>query len=80
MKKLAMVLVGLVFVASSAFAFHCPKDMKKIDEALPNAKVSAAQMTEVKKLRAEGEKLHKEGKHKESLEALEKAEKILGIM
>jgi len=80
MKKLALLVVGLAFVASSAFAFHCPKDMKKIDEAIPNSKISAEQMQEVKKLRAEGEKLHKEGKHKESLEALEKAEKILGIM
>jgi len=79
MKKLAMVLVGLVFVASSAFAFHCPKDMKKIDEALPNAKISAEQMQQVKKLRADGEKFHKEGKHQEAVDTLAKAMKILGI-
>jgi len=79
MKKLALVAVGLVFIASSAFAFHCPKEMKAIDAAIPSSKISAEQMTEVKKLRAEGEELHKAGKHKESLEALEKAEKILGI-
>jgi hypothetical protein len=79
MKKLALLVVGLAFVASSAFAFHCPKDMKKIDEALPNAKVSAAQMEEVKKLRAEGEQLHKAGKHQESVDTLAKAMKILGI-
>lgn len=79
MKKLALAIVGIVFIASSAFAFHCPKEMKKIDEAIPNAKISATQMEEVKKLRAEGEKLHKEGKHQESLDTLAKAEKILGI-
>ena len=36
-------------------------------------------MAEVKKLRADGEALHKAGKHQESVDALEKAEKILGI-
>jgi len=34
---------------------------------------------EVKKYRAEGEALHKAGKHQESLDTLAKAEKILGI-
>jgi hypothetical protein len=36
-------------------------------------------MEEVKKYRAEGEALHKAGKHQESLETLAKAEKILGV-
>jgi len=77
MKK--VVFVALAFAATSAFAFHCPKDMKAIDAALPNAKLSAAQMAEVKKLRAEGEALHKAGKHQESVDTLAKAMKILGI-
>jgi len=79
MKKFAVLMIGLVMMASSAFAFHCPKDMKKIDEALPNAKISAAQMEEVKKLRAEGEAFHKAGKHQEAVDTLAKAMKILGI-
>jgi hypothetical protein len=53
--------------------------MKKIDDALPSAKLSTAQMAEVKKLRAEGERLHKEGKHQESVDTLAKAMKIMGI-
>jgi len=36
-------------------------------------------MAEVKKLRAEGENLHKEGKHSDSMAALGKAKKILKI-
>jgi hypothetical protein len=36
-------------------------------------------MSEVKKYRAEGEALHKSGKHAESEATLAKAEKILGI-
>jgi hypothetical protein len=36
-------------------------------------------MSKVKALREEGEKLHKEGKHTESMKALAEAKKILGI-
>jgi hypothetical protein len=36
-------------------------------------------MEEVKKYRAEGEALHKAGKHQESLDTLAKAEKIPGV-
>lgn len=77
MKK--ALFVALAFASTSAFAFHCPKDMKAIDAALPKAKLSAAQMAEVKKLRAEGEALHKAGKHQESVDTLAKAMDILGI-
>jgi hypothetical protein len=74
-----MVAAGLALAAGPAFAFHCPKDMKAIDEALPNAKLSAAQMTEVKNYRTEGEALHKAKKHQEAVDTLAKAKKILGI-
>ncbi len=79
MKKLALMMVGLMVVASSAFAFHCPKDMAKIDEALKTTKVSGAQLDEVKKLRASGEAAHKAGKHQNAVDDLAKAMKILGI-
>jgi hypothetical protein len=54
--------------------------MKKIDEAMAkNPKLSDAQMSEVKKLRTDGEALHKAGKHQESVDALGKAMKILNV-
>jgi hypothetical protein len=62
-----------------AFAHGCPGEMKKIDDKLPSAKVSQAQMSKVKELRSKGEQLHKEGKHTESMNALGEAKKILGI-
>ena len=69
-----------LFASSAAMAFHCPADMKKIDEALAkNPQLSAAQMGDVKKLRADGEALHKAGKHQESVDTLAKAMKILQI-
>jgi len=80
MKSRIALLAGALLFASSAWAFHCPSEMKKIDDALAkNPQLSAAQMDEVKKYRAEGEALHKAGKHQESLDTLAKAEKILGI-
>jgi hypothetical protein len=78
-KTFRSLLAMLALVALPAFAFHCPADMKKIDEALPKAKLTDAQMAEVKKLRADGEKLHKEGKHQESVDTLAKAMKIMGM-
>ena len=78
MKRIALSLM-LAFAASTALAHNCPNEMKAIDAALPKAKLDAKQMAEVKKLRADGEKLHKDGKHSESMEALGKAKKILKI-
>ena len=75
-----IAVTALAIFSSAAFAFHCPADMKKIDEALAkNPKLSDAQMSEVKKRRAEGESLHKAGKHQESVETLAKAMNILGV-
>jgi hypothetical protein len=70
----------LALVTTTAFAFHCPADMKKIDAALAaNPKLSSTDLAEVKRLRAEGEKLHKAGKHQESVDTLGKAMKMLNI-
>ena len=78
--KQFLLAAVMALLTASAFAFHCPQEMKKIDDALAaNPKLSASQLAEVKKLRAEGETLHKAGKHQESLEMLAKAEAILKI-
>ncbi len=79
--KIRSILAAAALLASAtAWAFHCPADMKKIDDALAkNPSLNAEQMAEVKKLRAEGESLHKAGKHQESIDTLAKAMKILSI-
>lgn len=78
--KQLVTAAALVWVSSAAMAFHCPADMKKIDATLAtNPQLSAAQMAEVKKYRADGEASHKAGKHQESVDTLAKAMKILGI-
>ncbi len=77
---LTALLVAGLLAAAPVFAFQCPGDMKAIDAALAkNPKLSAQEMADVKKLRAEGETLHKAGKHQESVDTLAKAKKILKI-
>jgi hypothetical protein len=79
MKQFALA-IALALASSAAFAFHCPADMKKIDEALAKKpQLSSQQMAEVTKYRAEGEALHKAGKHQESVDTLARAMKILNI-
>lgn len=80
--KISTLIVGSAFALASSMAFagECPKHMKAIDAALgKNPKLTEQQMSDVKKYRADGEKLHKEGKHGDSMAALTKAEKILGM-
>jgi hypothetical protein len=82
MKRLALSIALAAFLAASAsmaLAHNCPNEWKAIDAALPKAKLDAKQMAEVKKLRADGEQLHKDGKHSESMATLGKAKKMLGI-
>ena len=74
-----ILLVALLAAPCLALAGNCPNEWKAIDAALPKAKLDGQQLAEVKKLRAEGEKLHKEGKHADSMATLGKAKKILKI-
>ena len=78
MKKLSLLIIAMCFAVTSAFAFQCPSLMRKFDAAVGSSKASTAQMEEAKKLRAEGETLHKAGKHQESIDTLNKALKLIG--
>ena len=80
MKRLFALAAATLFASGTALAAHCPAEMKSIDAALAkNPKLTEAQMKDVKKHRAEGEALHKSGKHAESVAELAKAQKILGV-
>jgi hypothetical protein len=80
MKRSLALAVAALFAAGTAYASHCPKDVKAIDEALAKKpKLSEAQMKEVKAQRDKGDELHKAGKHAESEVELHKAMKTLKI-
>jgi ADP-dependent phosphofructokinase/glucokinase len=75
-----LVLGSLIlFSATIAAAYGCPGEMRAIDAKVPSANLPVAEMSKVKALREEGEKLHKEGKHAESMKALAEAKKLLGV-
>lgn len=81
MKKCLLGIVAsalfLGFGAAPVHAFHCPADVKAIDNALPKATLSAAQKAKVQELRDEGEALHNAGAHKESVGKLAEAMRII---
>ena len=80
MKRVLLAAAAVALFAGPALANSCPGHMKAIDDALAkNPQLTAAQMTDVKKARAEGESLHKAGKHADSVKELAKAEQILKI-
>ena len=77
----AAAVAALIAVASApALAGTCPRIMKKVDAALAaSPQLTSEQMTEVTKLRAEGEVQHKAGSHADSVDSLNKAMAILGM-
>ncbi len=80
MKHLFIAVAVLIGMTSPAFAKHCPKDAKIIEQSPAKAKgLSKMQMTEVKALHDKGLALHKSGNHGESIKTLHAATKILGV-
>jgi hypothetical protein len=78
MKQLFLGSLMMCF-AALASAHGCPGEMRAIDAKVPTANLPAADLSKVKALREEGEKLHKEGKHTESMKALMEAKKLMGV-
>jgi hypothetical protein len=79
MLRIIVTALALSFSAGSAFAFHCPADMAKIDAAMKTAKLSPADKAKVQAYRKDGETQHKAGKHQQSVDTLAKAMAILKI-
>lgn len=78
MKKLLslVALVTVIAVAGVAAASECPLLVKQLNDAKVSDPKKAA---EVKKLTAEAEKLHKDGKHADSVKKADEAAKVAGI-
>lgn len=80
MMRIAFAATLLLALTGTAMAAQCPANIRQIDEALQkNPGLPGPQRAEVTKLRNDGDKLHREGKHAESMEALAKAKKMLGM-
>lgn len=79
-KRQLITLAAVAAFSAPAFAFHCPVDMGKIDEAVAaGTSLSDEDLAKVAELRAEGETLHNAGDHAKAVEVLGEAMKLLGI-
>ena len=76
LKSFLMAMALTLAFVTSAFAYHCPADVKAIDNALSKMSLPQAKMAEIKALRDKGDAAHKAGKHKEAVDALAKAMRI----
>lgn len=73
MRKIAALAVAVAVWTSPALAFQCPTYMQAIDAELGTADVSTAVRDDVRRLRQEGEDLHRAGRHAKSLAVLREA-------
>lgn len=76
----SLIALTLFAASGAALAHGCPGEMRAIDAKLATKPaLSGADASKVQTLRADGERLHKEGKHAESMKALGEAKKIIGL-
>ncbi len=78
MKKL---LIALALMASSSAFAHCPDpvtcEMKAIDSSIASGSLKSDTLEKVKTMRAEGQKLHDEGRDQEAVKVLKDARKMI---
>lgn len=82
MKKsiLGACVLSLALTSGAVVAGSCPLQVKAIDAALASKTgINEDMVMKVKALRNEGEQLHKNGNHSESMSKLMEAKAILGI-
>lgn len=79
MRYLAALLFT-VFFAGSALASQCPSLVNQIDQQLQSAQLDSETEASIRALRDQGESLHKQGKHAESVKVLREAMDKLDAM
>ena len=78
MLRTLVIASALAFgLALPAQAGGCPGLVKDITAKLEQSKLSAEKKAEVAKLRDQGDQLHKQGKHGESMTVLRRAQSML---
>ncbi len=66
-------LLFTVFFAGNALSGQCPSLVKEIDQKLQSAQLDSAAESRIQELRDQGESLHNQGKHAESVRVLREA-------
>jgi hypothetical protein len=73
-------LFAAAFVAAlapPALAYQCEAFITLLDQKMADQELSEEQMAELRRLRDKGQRLHEQGQHEASMEALERAEMML---
>lgn len=82
MRKVLLTVLAAFFsvglVVSPVWAKTCPKLAKQAKEAIAAGKYDKATVDKANALIAQGEKLHEQGKHDESVKTLNEALALLG--
>jgi hypothetical protein len=74
----SLIFITAALISLPLLASNCPNEIRKIDQELQANPPSDPAFTQrVQSLRDEGQKLHDEGKHKESMEVLGEAMEML---
>jgi hypothetical protein len=64
-------------LAPPALAYQCEAFITLLDQKMADQELSEEQMAELRRLRDEGQRLHEQGRHEASMEALERAGMML---
>ena len=78
--KTGGILFAAAFVAAlapPALAYQCEAFIRLLDQKMAEQDLGAERMAELRRLRDEGRRLHEQGRHEASMEALTKAEQML---
>ena len=72
-----MAVAVVAFLSTPALAAHCPLDVAAIDNAMSKMSLDSDTKAQAQALRDEGLALHEAGQHKESVDKLAEAMRIL---
>lgn len=78
-RNLLATLALMTACAAAIAAGSYDSEAKKVDDAMATAKVAPSTTDEARKLRADSERMMKEGKEKEAMQLLEQAKKLLRV-
>jgi hypothetical protein len=67
----------VAILAPPALAYQCEAFIRLLDQKMADQSLGKEQMVELRRLRDEGQRLHEQGQHEASMEALARAEMML---
>jgi|APDOM4702015248_1054824.scaffolds.fasta_scaffold599346_2 hypothetical protein len=80
--NLTRTLIGTLALVTSALAFAAGSydaESRKVDSAIAASKMTPSTTDQARKLRADSERMMKEGKEAEAMKLLEDVKKLLGM-